>query len=69
MVDRQADLELMRRKLLLAFGEAEPGQLPSLCKELRAVNLELASLGPSVSAGQRLVDDLRERRAARRPGA
>ena len=69
MVDRQADLELMRRELLLAFGEAKTGELASLCKELRAVNLELASLGPSVSAGQRLVDDLRERRAARRPGA
>ena len=69
MVDRQADLELMRQKLLLAMGSVDPEVLPRVTKELRAVNLELASLGPSVSAGQRLVDDLRERRAARRPGA
>jgi hypothetical protein len=69
MVDRQADLELMRQKLLLAMASVDAEDLPRITKELRAVNLELASLGPSVSAGQRLVDDLRERRAARRPGA
>ena len=66
MVDRSADLELMRVALLAAMVGAEPRELPSICRELRAVDLELTQLAPAKSAGQSTVDELRKRRARRR---
>jgi hypothetical protein len=69
VVDREADLERMRVALLAAMVEAEPRTLPSVCRELRAVDAELVALAPSVSAGQALVDELRAQRARRRPAS
>lgn len=63
---RQADLELMRSDLLAAMRAVEPGDLPRVCRELRAVDAELADLPTARSPEQELVDDLKARRAHRR---
>jgi hypothetical protein len=66
---RQADLEEARDLLRAAMLEVDAKDLPRVVRELRAVNADLEALAPSVSAGQRLKDELRERRAARRPAS
>lgn len=66
LVDRSADLELMRRRLLDALDAVAPDDVPRITRELRAVDLELTSLAPPVSPGQRRVDELKARRDAAR---
>ena len=66
MVSRQAqDLEDMRTKLVAAMSQVDAKDLPRVIRELRAVNSELEALAPSVSAGQKYIDQLKERRAQR----
>ena len=66
LVTRRADdLELLREKLLRSLGSAEPKELASISKELRAVNAELDMLAPPVNAGKKLTDELKARRARR----
>lgn len=66
---RQTDLEEARDLLRAAMLEVDAKDLPRISRELRAVNLELEALAPSVSPGQRLKDELKDRRAARRPAS
>ncbi len=66
--DRQADLEDMRTLLAAAMKTADEKDLPRVCRELRAVNAELASLTPAKSEGQQTVDELKARRV-RRPAS
>jgi hypothetical protein len=65
-MNRTEDLTIMRTALLDAIGEADPKTLSSLCRELRAVNAEIDTLAPTKNADQIALDELRERRAARR---
>ena len=69
MVSRRDDLDLMRAKLVAAMGAVDAKDLPRVTKELRAVNAELESLAPPVTAGQQTVDELKEKRARRRRSA
>ena len=69
MVSRRDDLDLMRVKLVAAMGDVDAKDLPRVTKELRAVNAELESLAPPVTAGQQTVDELKEKRARRRRSA
>ena len=62
---RQSDLETMRTQLIAAALDAKPGDLPSITRELRAVIAELDQLTPSKTDGERVVDDLKARRARR----
>lgn len=64
-VDRAGDLRTMRDALLAAMGQVDPKDLPRVCSELRAVDAELATLAPTRSEGQVLVDELKARRARR----
>jgi len=66
-MSRTGDLELLRSKLLKSLGAVEPKDLPRISRELRAVNLELSQLNPDAEADP--IDDLKERRAARRATA
>lgn len=65
VVDRQGDLEKMRDALLAAMAGASVADLPRVCRELRAVDAELAQLVPTKSEGQELVDELKAKRARR----
>lgn len=64
-LDRQGDLETMRTRLLAAMDQVDPKDLPRVCSELRAVDVELAALVPTKTPGQELVDELKARRAGR----
>lgn len=67
MVSRREDLDLLRSRLIEALDVVEPKDLPRVSREIRAIDIELESLGTAMSPGQQLVDDLkakRERRAA-----
>ncbi len=64
--DRRDDLERMRGDLLAAMEQVEPEDLPKVCRELRAVDAELAGLSTVGTPEQAVVDDLKARRAARR---
>ena len=63
---RLDDLRSMRSGLLDAMGQVEPADLPRVCRELRAVDAELAGMSSERSPEQVVVDDLKARRAARR---
>lgn len=65
MVTRRDDLELSRTRLIAALDAVEPGDIPKISKELRAVNLELENLGGAVTPGQALVDELKKKRERR----
>ena len=65
VIDRAADLVLIRDRLIEAMDQVEAKDLPRITKELRAVDVELAALGPSKSPGQSLKDELKDRRARR----
>lgn len=65
MVTRKADLDKLRDRLLAALDAVEPGDIPKISKELRAVDLELETLGGAVTPGQQLVDELKAKRARR----
>lgn len=60
-------LEAQRGWLVAAIGEASPRELPALSRELREVCRELDGLCPPVKKSR--VDDLADRRKARRAGA
>lgn len=64
-VERETDLRTMRERLLAAMDLVDAKDLPRVCSELRAVDAELATLAPTRSEGQVLVDELRARRAGR----
>ena len=65
MVTRKTDLDTLRDKLIAALDAVEPGDIPKISKELRAVDLELETLGGAVTPGQQLVDELKAKRARR----
>lgn len=65
MVTRKDDLELSRTRLIAALDAVEPGDIPKISKELRAVNVELEALGTAASPGQQLVDELKKKRERR----
>lgn len=65
MVTRKQDLDKLRDRLLAALDAVEPGDIPKISKELRAVDLELETLGGAVTPGQQLVDELKAKRARR----
>ena len=62
---RKQDLDTLRERLLAALDAVEPGDIPKISKELRAVDLELETLGGAVTPGQQLVDELKAKRARR----
>lgn len=66
MVTRKQDLDKLRERLLAALDAVEPGDIPKISKELRAVDLELETLGGAVTPGQQLVDELKKKRERRR---
>lgn len=65
MVTRSDDLDRLRDKLLAALDVVEPADVPKISKELRAVDLEIESLGGAASPGQQLIDELKKKRERR----
>jgi hypothetical protein len=63
----RARLEAVRDRLALAIGEADPKELPALSREYRATLAEIEALPKE--KGSATVDQLKERRAARRAAA
>jgi hypothetical protein len=64
-VQRREDLQSLRDRLWASWDEVAPRDRPALARELRRINDALAVADPSMSAGQRMADELKASRAAR----